>query len=111
MVKELAEKKLEGMLRAAGLPKKASYAPGEVQAILGCSESTYWRLLARAERDPASSQLKHPDCLDSFMLQRTRRVRFDELVDYLTRNNTYERNHGIDPRQMALFDGYDSKAS
>lgn len=104
MVKELAEVKLEGMLRASGLVKKASYAPGEVQTILGCSESTYWRLLARFERDPSTGRLRHPDCLDSYMLQRTRRVRFDELVDYLVRNNTYERNHGVDPRQMPLFE-------
>lgn len=104
MVKDLAEKKLEGMLRAADLPKKASYAPGEVQSILGCSESTYWRLLARCERDPNTGLLRFPDCLDSYMLQRTRRVRFDELVDYLARNNTYERNHGVDPKQMRLFE-------
>jgi len=99
-----AEQKLLGMLAAAELPKKASYAPGEVQAILGCSESTYWRLLARFERDPVTGRLKHPDCLDSYMLQRTRRVRYDELVDYLTRNNTYERQHAVDPRQIPLFD-------
>jgi hypothetical protein len=91
------------MLRASGLHKKASYSPGEVQAILGCSESTYWRLLARCERDPGTDQLRYPDCLDSYMLQRTRRVRFDELVEYLIRNNTYERNHGIDPNQLDLF--------
>lgn len=103
MVKDLAEKKLEGMLRAAGLARKASYAPGEVQALLGCSESTYWRLLARCERDPDTGALRHPDCLDSYMLQRTRRVRYDELVDYLARNNTYERNHAVDPRQLGLF--------
>lgn len=102
-MREVAERKLEGMLKASGLAKKASYAPGEVRAILGCSESTYWRLLARCERDPDTGRLKHPDCLDSYMLQRTRRVRFDELVDYLMRNNTYERNHAADPRQMGLF--------
>lgn len=102
--REVAEEKLLGMLRAAGLKKKPSYTPGEVQALLGCSASTYWRLLARYERDPQTGHLKHPDCLDSYMLQRTRRVRYDELADYLARNNTFERKHGLDPRQMALFD-------
>lgn len=98
-----AEDKLNGMLAAAGLPKKASYAPGEVQRILGCSESTYWRLLGRCERDE-NGTLRHPDCLDSYMLQRTRRVRYDELVDYLTRNNSYERKNAADARQLSFLD-------
>lgn len=104
MVKDQAENKLIGMLSAAGLRKKASYCGPEVQQILGCSESTYWRLLARYERDPETGDLRHPDCLDSYMLQRTRRVRFDELVDYLRRNNSYERKCAADPRQIGLFD-------
>lgn len=98
-----AEDKLNGMLAAAELPKKASYAPGEVQRILGCSESTYWRLLGRCERDE-NGTLRHPDCLDSYMLQRTRRVRYDELVDYLARNNSYERKNAVDARQLSFLD-------
>lgn len=100
---ELAEQRLLGMLRAAGLPKKSSYAPGEVQAILGVSDRTFWRLVAAYERDPDTGQPTCPCSLDSYMLRRSRRVRFDELVEFLSRNNTYERVHGVDPRQMGLF--------
>lgn len=101
--RELAEERLRGMLRAAGLRQKASYAPGEVQAILGISDRTFWRLVAAYERDPETEQPTTPCCLDSFMLRRSRRVRFDELVEFLSRNNTYERVNAVDPRQMGLF--------
>ena len=97
-----AEQKLNGMLDTAQLAKKPSYTPGEVQTILGCSASTYWRLLSRYERNE-NGQLRHAACLDSYMLQRTRRVRYGELVAYLQRNDSYERTHALDPRQMGLF--------
>lgn len=100
---EVAEERLVGMLRAAGLRKKASYAPGEVQAVLAISDRTFWRLVAAYERDPDSCQPVTPCSLDSFMLRRSRRVRFDELVEFLRRNNTYERVNAVDPRQMGLF--------
>ena len=100
---ELAEQRLLGMLRSAGLPKKSSYAPGEVKDILGVSDRTFWRLVAAYERDPDTGQPTCPCSLDSYMLRRSRRVRFDELVEFLGRNNTYERVHGVDPRQMGLF--------
>jgi len=100
---ELAEVKLKGMLKAAGLKKKASYHPGEVQAILGCSDRTFWRLVSAYELDPETERPVHPASLDSYMLARSRRVRYDELVSFLARNNTYERNNAPDPRQIEMF--------
>ncbi len=100
---ELAEKKLQGMLTAAEMAKKPSYSPGEVQEVLGFSDRTFWRMVSSYELDPETEQPRHPATLDSYMLRRSRRVRYDELAAYLARNNTYERNNAIDPRQMGLF--------
>jgi len=100
---EIAEERLIGMLRAADILKKASYAPGEVQAILSVSDRTFWRLVAAYERNPDTGGPICPCSLDSFMLRRSRRVRFDELVEFLRRNNTYERVNAVDPRQLGLF--------
>ena len=99
---ELAEEKLKGMLRAAELPRKASYTPGEVCKILGVVERTFWRLLEKYERDDRGN-LSRPDCLDSITLSRHRRVLYDELVAFLFRNNSYERSHAVDPLQLELF--------
>jgi len=111
--RELAEAKLQGMLKTArvkrqgghvvGLPKKSSYTPAEVQAILGISDRTFWRMVSGYEIDPDTEAPLNPATLDSYMLNRTRRVRYDELVEYLARNNTYQRNNAADPKQMAMF--------
>ena len=100
---ELAEQKLKGMLRVADIPAKPSFGPGEVQRIMGISDRTFWRLVSAFEIDPTTDQLLTPTCLDSYMLRRSRRVRYDELVAYLDRNQTWERVNAIDPRQMELF--------
>ncbi len=41
--------------------------------------------------------------LDSYMTRGHHRVRYDELVDYLTRNRTWNRQNAVDPRQLGLF--------
>lgn len=97
-----SEEKLKGMLQAARLPVKASYCTSEVCRILGIVERTFWRLIAQYERDE-QGRLARPDCLDSFMLASNRRVPYGELVEFLTRNNSYQRQNAIDPRQMGLF--------
>lgn len=89
-----AENDLKGMLKIAGVPKKPSYSSGEVRAILGFSESTFWRLVNKYEVNPENGQPRHPCSLDSFKLQSSRRVRFDELAEFLARNNSYEKVHG-----------------
>jgi hypothetical protein len=102
--KELAEEKLKGMLGAADLPARGSYRSGEVRAILGIGEATFWRLVSRCEKDN-DGRLLHPDCLDSFSLRTQRRVSYTELVEFLARNNSYTRQNAVDPMQMGLFDG------
>jgi hypothetical protein len=98
-----AEEKLKGMLQAAGLPVKASYRTGEVCDILGIVPRTFWRLVAKCERNERG-ELVRPDCLDSFMLSDNKRVTYHELVDFLRRNNTYHRQNAVHPDQMALFE-------
>ncbi len=96
-----AEEKLTGMLKAAGIAKKSSYRPGEVQQILGICERTFYNLVSRYEPDPETGKPMNPNSLDSFKLTH-HRVRYDELVNFLGRNNTYQRNNA-DPRQMVMF--------
>ncbi len=102
MNRDLAEEKLRGMLKAAGLPVRPSYRRGEVCDILGINKRTFWRMVAHHE--PTADGQRHPATLDSYMTRGHHRVRFEELVDYLTRNRTYNRQNAIDPRQMAMFD-------
>lgn len=102
--KEQAELKLKGMLAASGLAVKGSYCTSEVCRIFGIGEATFWRLLAKYELDE-NGVLLRPDCLNSFTLASNRRVAYPELVAFLERNNTYQRQNAIDPRQMDLFEG------
>jgi len=99
---ETAEQKLAGMLKAAKIQVKPSYRPGEVQLILGISERTFYYLVSRYEPDPETGEPRNPNSLDSYKLSH-HRVRYEELVAFLARNNTYQRNNQVDPRQMAMF--------
>ncbi len=83
------------MLCQSGLPVRASYRPGEVCAILGISPRTFWRLTERYEIDPETGDPRNPNSLDSYLLRRHRRVRYDEILNYLNRNNTYERKNAL----------------
>lgn len=103
LLEECAKERLNSMLRVAGLPVRASYCTSEVCKILGISDRTFWRLLHNYERNERG-QLRRPDCLDSFTLGTNRRVPYNELVAFLVRNNTYQRQFAADPAQMALFD-------
>lgn len=100
--KEHAEIRLRGMLAAAGLPAKGSYCTSEVCNILGIVERTFFRLLDKYELDERGN-LKRPDCLDSYMLSTNRRVAYPELVAYLERNQTYQRQNAVHPDQLDLF--------
>lgn len=89
------EKMLNEMLQLALIPRKPSYRPGEVQSILGISDRTFWRLLAAYDPDPVTGELKTPVCLNSFKLRRSRRVTYMELVAYLERNHSWERENAL----------------
>lgn len=104
--REAAEEKLKGMLAAVGLPVKGSYCTSEVCLIFGFVERTFWRLLAQYEVNE-NGQLKRPDCLNSFTLAMNRRVPYPELIAFLERNNTYQRQNAVHPDQMRLFDEAD----
>jgi hypothetical protein len=93
-MREKAEENLNGMLAVGGLKKKPSYTPGEVQSILNISDREFHRLVNRYELDHETTQPRDPCSLDSFRLRSRRRVRYDELVDFLYRNNNYERSTG-----------------
>jgi hypothetical protein len=101
--RELAKVQLEGMLQVAGVAERGSYRSGEVRAILGVGEATFWRLVNQYEKD-GTGTLMRPDCLDSYLLRTQRRVTYTELVDFLVRNNGYTRKHAVDPKQMGLFE-------
>ena len=95
------EEKLQGMLKQAGLPVRPSYCRAEVCLILGINKRTFWRMTAKYEPEETGHNL--PSMLDSYMLRGHRRVRYDELVDYLRRNRSYERQNAADPRQLSLL--------
>lgn len=97
------DEKLKRMLMAAGLPIKGSYCTSEVCQILGIVERTFFRLVSQYELDERGN-LRRPDCLDSFMLASNRRVTFHELVTFLERNNSYQRQMAVHHDQMALFE-------
>ncbi len=99
----ISDEKFKEMLTQSSLPVRASYRPGEVCSILGISPRTFWRLTEQYD-DPEGTGPRNPNSLDSYLLRSHRRVRYNEILAYLNRNNTYERRNAPDPRQMLIFD-------
>lgn len=102
----MSKEMLNEMLAVAGLPIRPSYRPGEVCLILGISERTLRRYTDSYEVDE-SGVPRHPASLDSYLLNRERRVSYQELAAFLVRNQTWERRHGEDPKQLLLFPEFD----
>jgi len=96
-----AEAKLKQLLSVAGLPVRPSYRRQEVCLILGIDKRTFWRMTAHHE--PTADGQRHPATLDSYMTIGHRRVRYHELVDYLRRNRSWQRQNAVDPRQLGFF--------
>lgn len=88
-----AENTLKASLAALGLPVRGSYPPGEVCAILGIGDRTFWSLVNGFEKDE-DGRIRTPDKLDSFILRTNRRVAYLEIVDFIRRNNSYHRRAG-----------------
>lgn len=101
---EEAKEELLRMLEIANVPVRANYRRHEVCSILSISRSQFQVLVGRFEPDPDTGEPLRPDCLRSHMHIRERRVPFYELVSYLLRNNTYQRNNALDPRQLLFWD-------
>jgi hypothetical protein len=85
---------LKEMLDVLDMPLKASYRRGEVCSILSISDRQFWNLVERYEPGPGGEPTR-PDSLDSYMMRRERRVTFAELVNFLRRNNSYQRRCAI----------------
>ncbi len=102
----ISEDQFQEMISLAGLPVRPSYRPGEVCSILGISPRTFWRLTERYETDPDTGVPVDPNSLDSFLLRTHRRVRYQEILAFLRRNNTYERRNAPDPNQQLMFQDF-----
>jgi hypothetical protein len=87
-----AAQQLENLLTLNRIPRKASYAAGEVCRILGISSTTFWRKTEKFDLDPNTRRPMYPDALDSYKVGNHNRVTYAELVSYLARNRTYTRN-------------------
>ena len=79
------------MLKVAKIAIKASYTQQEVCNVLGMSKATFYRHTKKYQK----SDGKHvcPDSLFSYKVGASPRVPYQELVDFLHRNNTYERGN------------------
>jgi 6-pyruvoyl-tetrahydropterin synthase len=87
-----AAQQLEDLLILNRIPRKGSYAAGEVCRILGISSTTFWRKTEKFDLDPNTRRPMYPDALDSYKFGTHKRVAYSELVNYLARNRTYTRN-------------------
>ena len=88
--------KVKEIIELVGLPIRGSYRPGEVCKILGISQRSFHRMTREYERDPLTGSPRNPATLDSFWTRGQRRVLINELIDFLTRNNAYDRVSGMD---------------
>lgn len=85
---------LDELLLVAGIPRKATFSPGEVQALLGISASKFKRMVRDYEPGPDGGPAV-PDTLRAITLRQHRRVPLAELADFLVRNRTYDRLHAL----------------
>ncbi len=85
----LAEGQLEALLRATGIPRQGVYRPGEVCRLLWISRSTLLQLCARGEHPAVRGA--DPRGLAAFLVGCHHRITHEALVDWLGRNQQYER--------------------
>lgn len=103
----MSKEKLNEMIGVAKLAIRPNYRPNEVCLILGISDRTFWRYTDSYEQDEYGRP-KHPASLDSYLLRRERRVSYQELANFLARNQTWERRNADDPRQLLLFPEFEN---
>ncbi len=87
--RDQAEGQLEALLRATGIPRSGVYRPGEVCRLLRISRSTLLQLCALREH-PAVGH-PNPRGLGSFLVGCHHRIPHEALVEWLGRNQNYER--------------------
>ena len=88
-LRRLAETQLQTLLRAEGLPDRGVYRPGEVCRLLRISPTTLRQFCELAEH-PA---VKNPDprALESLLVGCHHRISHAALVEWLSRNQTFQR--------------------
>ncbi len=84
-----AEGQLADLLRATGIPRQGVYRPGEVCRLLRISRTTLLQLCALREH-PAVGH-PNPRGLGSFLVGCHHRIPHEALVEWLGRNQQYER--------------------
>ena len=84
-----AEGQLHALLLAEGITPRAVYRPGEVCQLLRISPTTLRQLCDLAEH-PAV-QNPDPRALESFLVGCHHRISRPALVDWLVRNQTFQR--------------------
>ena len=85
----IAEAQLDALLRATGIPRSGVYRPGEVCRLLRISRTTLLQLCALREH-PAVGH-PNPRGLGSFLVGCHHRIPHEALVEWLGRNQQYER--------------------
>ncbi|MDG4550750.1 MAG: helix-turn-helix domain-containing protein [Candidatus Contendobacter sp.] len=89
-LRDRAETLLRALLRAEGIEVRAVYRPGEVCRLLRISPTTLRQLCDLAEHPT----VKNPDprALDSFLVGCHRRIHQAAIVEWLARNQTFQRH-------------------
>jgi len=84
-----AETQFRALLRAEGLPDRAVYRPGEVCRLLRISPTTLRQFCALTEHPAVPNP--DPRALDSFLVGCHHRMSRAALVDWLARNQAFQR--------------------
>ena len=86
-----AETQLHALLWVEGLPVRAVYRPGEVCRLLRISPTTLRQFCELAEH-PAVPR-RDPRALESFLVGCHHRISHAALVEWLARNQTFQREN------------------
>lgn len=85
----VAETLLQALLRAECLPDRGVYRPGEVCRLLRISPTTLRQFCELAEHPAVPNP--DPRALESFLVGCHHRVSHTALVEWLARNQTFQR--------------------
>ncbi len=88
-----AETQLRELLRVEGLPDRGVYRPGEVCRLLRISPTTLRQFCDLAAHPAVKNS--DPRVLESFLVGCHRRIHQAAIVEWLARNQTFQR-HGQD---------------
>lgn len=88
-LRSIAATQLDTLLQGEGIARQVVYRPGEVCRLLRVTRPTMLALCALAEHPTAGRA--DPRALDSFRVGNHHRITHTALVDWLARNQTYQR--------------------